>query len=253
MHKRALFLIFLSLSSISLHAQLFGPSMDTTRTWRFKFDIDMGAVLPYFTERDAYQGESLLGSEWTWRQFDSTLTNLTSFNKINLISLSMGLNLYRGLYLGFSYHPLIVRGFSTNPGGGGVYTRERVLVALAGNLSYDWALPFYDRISIQPSISAGNYQSNPYHEGVGSEYFGEAKLGIGYRPLRLHYLRAWVAYGGYSYRESTPSLIFPQTRVVKSDFRYLNVGVGVSFRLPVREEPLPEDDSKKKKKKRKSS
>jgi hypothetical protein len=220
-------------------AQLFGTEGDSARTWKLRFWLDGGFKPLAFSARDAYSGEYLNQetARWEWRSWDSVDTRVTDFKKVNQVSLNVLLNVYRGLYLGFGYHTLVIRGFTFYAPG--VYsTTNDALVALSGLLAYEWPIPGLPRVTLQPSVGVGRYQGSYYYTGLGEEWFGEARLGLAFRPLKRHSLRAWVAYGGYSYNEQVPSYLFEGDRVVKNDLRYLSAGLGLSFQLHIREEPV---------------
>lgn len=222
--------------------QLFGTEKDSARTWKVRFELDLG-LKPFHTRlRDRYTGErySFGTQTWDWVSWDSTRSRLTDFNKIQALRLGISVNIYKGLYAGFSYQPYIIRGFQVYPGGF-VERATSALVGMGGFLAYEWQMPFYERLSLAPTLALGNYQATEYFEGLGAEWFAESRLSLAWRYRDLNQLRLWLAYGGYRYVENTQSFVFPGQREALTEHRYFCAGFGIAFNLRIREEALPEE------------
>lgn len=259
--RYSLFLFLLFAGFYQLPAQIFRAKSDTSAlTWKIRFVTDIGFQVLSKTEHQFYDGEKIYfsgnQSYWKWATKDSTSKGPSSLEKVSAFRLGVMLNLVDNLYVGFSYTPLLMRRYKTYYYNGvpmGNSLETVVLFSLGGTVGYDYTMPFYKRLSLQPSVSVGGYQSNPDYEGPGREWFYEGRLGIAFRPFRNNQLRLWGAYQNYAYRENAPSYVFDKNRTVKTDVTAFVWGLGYSFNINIKEDykrevkAAKEPKSKKKK------
>lgn len=253
------FLLAFLMGIFTLQAQLFRARSDTSAmTWKIRFVPDIGFQTLSKTEHQFYDGEKLYydanDSYWKWATLDSSSKGPSALEKVSSFRLGVMLNLVDNLYVGFSYTPLLMRRYKTYNWGGGPYTQleTTVLFSLGGSVAYDYHLPFYKRLTLQPSVTLGGYQSNGFYEGPGRELFYEGRMGLAFRPFRHNQLRVWCAYQNYSYRENAPSYIYDKNRTVKTDVAAFAWGMGYSFNIDIKEDFVRHRKEKEPRKTKKS-
>lgn len=248
---------------LPVSAQIFGSKTDTSgMVWKIRFSLDAGLKPLSITKRDFYSGEFYNSGtqSWSWKTWDSTSKKLQNTipaqgqGRLSVLgsgNLSVMLNVVKDLYVGFSYTPFW---FSQNytyqagvPPITYTSTNTAFLFGLSGSVGYDIKMPFYKRLSLQPSVSYGGYAGNDsyeYWEGTGNESFMEGRLGIAFRPFKYNQIRAWASWQHYRYHENFASAVFPdKNRVVTTTATGVYVGLGYVFNLHI-----PEDMREKKSK-----
>lgn len=265
MHLKTFLLLLLLMSCYLLPAQLFGSRTDTSGlVWKIRFHLDASLQPLYSAIQDKYEGEYLVQASppiWKWASWDSTRKAMhrkpipagerfPKFFRYYSLQLGTSLNLYKGLYLGFNYTPI----FSTEfipvkdiNGNIGYYNQNALaLIGLGTSISYDF--PIHKRISLQPSFSLGGYMDpfQNYYEGVGQEWFKEARLAVAFRPFKRDELRVWAAWNNYSYNEKYASEIYPEkNRVVHTSLTSIFLGVGYALNIYILEDAIKDKKRKK--------
>lgn len=255
--RYSLFFLLLFAGIHTLPAQIFRAKSDTSAmTWKIRFVPDIGLQVISKTEQQFYQGEKIYfqGNDnyWKWVTNDTSIKGPSSLEKVSAFRLGVMLNLVDNVYVGFSYTPLLMRRYKTYYYNGqpvGTNLETVTLFSLNGTVGYDYTLPFYKRLTLQPSVSLGGYQSNRDYEGPGNEWFYEGRLALAFRPFKNNQIRVWGAYQNYAYRENAPSYIFDQNRTVKIDVAALTWGLGYSFNINIKEDYKRERKEPKEKKK----
>lgn len=240
----------------TLHAQIFRARSDTSAvTWKVRYVTDIGFQVVSKTEHDFYDGEKLYfdmnSSYWKWTTSDTSIKGPSALEKVSSVRMGVLLNIVDNLYLGFSYTPLIIRRYKSYYDDQGHIIGSNLetvpLFSLGGTVAYDYNFPFYKRLTLQPSVTIGGYQSNASYEGPGRELFYEGRMGLAFRPFKYNQLRVWCAYQGYSYRENAPSYVFDKNRTVKTDVNAFVWGMGYSFNINIVEDFVREQKQKKEK------
>jgi len=257
--KKILFLAILLFCVFdSAQAQLFRSSKDTGNVvWKIRFSPDYGLQTLAKSENYGYKGEYFTGGQtgtWIWRGYDSTTVMNKNTDKINTMAMTISLNMYKNAWLGFSYHPTIVReDYIAYSWGGGGYQNQYFLFGLSANAGYDFVLPFANRrFSIQPTAYYGGYQSfgNRLYEYIGKETYWGIRPVLAFRPFKQNEFRVWMNYQQFNYNENRPSSVFPdKNREVYRNVSTLSWGIGYNFNITIKEDY--ERKSKKKKKKEK--
>lgn len=241
-----------------LPAQLFGSRTDTSGlVWKIRFHLDASMQPLYSAIQDKYEGESLVQASppiWKWASWDSTRKGMhrkpipagqrfPKFFRYYSLQLGTSLNLYKGLYLGFNYTPIFSTEFvPIKDDNGNIVTYEQNALALIGlgtSISYDF--PIHKRISLQPSFSLGGYMDPflNYYEGIGQEWFKEARLAVAFRPFKYDQLRVWAAWNNYTYNEKYASEIYPEkNRVVHTSLTSIFLGVGYALNIYILEDAM---------------
>lgn len=254
--RYCLLLLTLFSTIYTAKAQLFRARSDTNAlTWRIRFVPDIGFQVLSKTEHDFYDGEKIYfqnnDTYWKWKTWDSISKGPSALEKISSLRLGVMLNIVDNFYLGFSYTPLIMRRYKTyyDDQGKPIWTalENTLLFALGGTAAYDYNMPFYKRLTLQPSVTLGGYQSNGYYEGPGKEFFYEGRMGLAFRPFKYNQLRVWCAYQNYMYRENSPSYIFDKNRTVRTDVSAFAWGMGYSFNINIQEDGTRRHKEKKEK------
>ncbi len=274
MQKYAVFLILILLTFIQYQpasAQLFGSRTDSSGlVWRIRFNVDGGTTPLSTVVRDSYAGEYYNSSneQWVWRTWDSTRRGLhrqlpppgsgtPRFLQTVSGQLNVSLNLYENLYIGFNYTPLIIQDYATASSGGFSYYRTIALIGLGTSVGYDFVMPFHKRLSAQPVITLGGYADvggEGYYEGLGNEWFKEARLGIAYRPFKYDQFRLWASWSQFSYRENLQSVVFiDRNRTAKTDISAFYIGIGYVANLYIKEDIEETNKTHKKNRKNKKS
>ncbi len=255
-----LFLGMFLLAGKDLPAQIFGPAPDGEgKTWNIRFIVDPGLNTWRAGYRDMYEGERYFpetdstSMQWRWASWDSVDRNVLDYYKAGSLRLGILLNVYDELYVGVNYVGYIVQGYPRNLGLSYVYWP---FFSLSGSVNYNYRLPWLnERLSLQPTLSLGTYQSERSFEGIGQELAYEGRLGLAYRYNRRsqNQIRVWGNYQRLTYRASEPSLVFPERqREVASTWDLFSVGVGFIWHLQIQEDPEDRDQDQRSRKKRKA-
>jgi len=241
----SLFLLFL-LFHTNASAQILGsPPEGEGRVWNIRFIVDPGLSTWRARYRDVYQGERYDSEtdSWSWTEWDSTDNRILDFYKAGNVRLGVMVNLYDRLYVGVNYCFYLVQGFRRQPGGGqGNFSYVYwPFISLSGSVNYDYILPlpFTDRLSLQPTLSFGTYQSERSFEGIGQELAFEGRLGLAYRfrAAGESQVRIWANYQHLTYQASEPSLVYPERRrVIESEWDLFTVGLGMVWHLKIQED-----------------
>ncbi|MEM7655706.1 MAG: hypothetical protein AAF399_06215 [Bacteroidota bacterium] len=249
--KQASFLLMLSLLPAWASAQIFGPSTDsTTRVWNVRFLIDPGLTTFQAQARDSYQGEQFVQFEngqsldepyWQWADWDTVDRNILDFYKLGHFRAGVLVNLYRNWYIGLNYRFYLVQGFrSISPNQNDFQYVYWPFFSLSGSLTYDYPIPIFPRLRLQPNIAVGTYQANRLFEGAGREYSAEGRMALAFQPFknRPHQLRLWMSHQWMGYRESDPSLIYDgRQRDVATDWQIFSAGIGAVYHIEIKEDP----------------
>ena len=254
--KSFLMLLVSLLLWIPMQSQIFGRPNDTTgRAWNIRFIVDAGLVPLSMRARELYNGEQLGPGVWRWAEWDST-RNLIPGSKLDhqMISFRLGIlvNVFKELYVGVNYSAYIAQ--IAPPSQPAFFRTSIPFISLSGSVNYSFAFPKIPRLRLEPTLSYGNYQSDPYaeggYEGIGKEqsFEGRVALAYQYRKKRRHQVRLWASFNRMQYSEKTQSLVYPdRTRRIFTQWDFLNLGIGITRHIGFYEDP---SDSPKKNRKR---
>ena len=258
--RKLLLLIPFLFTAATLQAQILGSVPDGRgKVWNIHFVVDPGLVTTFARYSDSYNGERFYPatdttvSRWDWASWDTTDTRILDYYKVGTLRLGVLVNLVDQWYIGVNYCGYLVQGFNAASGLSYVYWP---FYSLSGSVQYNYALPWVQqRISLQPTLSFGTYQSERTFEGIGQELSAEGRLGLAYRfnQQKGHEVRIWGNYQHMAYRASEPSLVFPERqRSVATDWSLLSAGVGIVWHLSIEEDFDPAETGKAAKKRRKA-
>ena len=247
--KTIVSLLLFMLSIQGLEAQVFGqPPEGEGKAWNIRFVIDPGFVTWKANYRDIYEGERYLGgpdstgSSWTWASWDSVDNRVLDFYKVGTLRLGVLLNIVEDMYVGINYSGYLIQGYKRTSGQFLEYIYWP-FYSLSGSVNYDYRLPILqERFSLQPTLSAGTYQSDRSFEGIGQELSYEARLGLAYqfRKEGKSQIRLWANYQRMTYRASEPSLVYPgMQRKIATNWDLFSVGAGLVWHLEIQEDYDP--------------
>ncbi len=251
------------LGHVSLQAQILGSVPEGKgKVWNIHFVIDPGLTTAWANYRDSYQGERFLPatdstfSRWTWANWDTTNKRVLDFYKVGTLRLGVLVNLVDQWYIGVNYCGYLIQGFNPSQTSGYNYVYWP-FYSLSGSVQYNYAFPFLQqRISLQPTLSAGTYQSERTFEGIGQELSFEGRLALAYQvnQRKGHEIRVWGNYQHMTYRSVEQSLVFPERqRSVATDWSLVSAGVGLVWHLSIEEDPGLDEGDRQSKKRRKAN
>jgi len=168
------------------------------------FRLDYGINLPLFLDtRELYKGEFLdilNNQEWIWKDEEKIVIQDSFELKQTNIKFDLLLSTFKNLNVGLSYKLMYNQAFVPIWDRVYSYYEDYIFFSICGTLDYEYELPFVKNLYINPSASIGFYQ--------------------------------WMSYDQFAYRKNNPSEIFTdRNRVEKIDFKYVNYGVGLSYRF----------------------
>jgi len=200
------------------------------------FRFYYGISKPLFLDsRHIYKGEFLdrgNSNDWTWKEEEKPIIpNVPQLKQTNF-KFDLMLSTFKNLHIGLSYKLLydqISIPLENTPEN---YFEDYLFFAICGTADYEYELHFAKNLYVNPSASIGFYQDNYLYGTTGKKIYYDAKLALFYRLFDKLSIRAWASYDHFAYRKNKPSEIFEdRTRIEKIDFRYINYGVGLSYRF----------------------
>jgi len=200
------------------------------------FRFDYGIKLPlYLDTRELYKGEFLdrqNTQEWIWKEDEKIIISDSFELKQTNFKFDLLLSTFKNLNIGLSYKLLYNQATYLNNPMFSFFAEDYLFFSICGTLDYEYELPFVKNLYLNPSVSIGFYQDNYYYGTTGNKLYYDGKLALFYRLFDKLGIRAWMSYDHFAYRKNHPSEIFKdQNRVEKIDFKYVNYGVGLSYRF----------------------
>lgn len=199
----------------------------------FRFDYGVNNQPAFIKTRYFYEGEfynQLLEDKWEWVKENRSIYDkgdkiAKQFNyKFDLL-----LSVTKQLNIGLSYKVLANRLVTNEWGANGPID---LFFSIAGTVDYEWQIPKVKNLYLNPTFSIGSFQDNYLDGRTGFNLYYDAKLALFYRLFDKLAIRAWASYDHFLYRNKKQSEVFPDMeRVEKIDFRYINYGLGLSYRF----------------------
>lgn len=262
---RNLFAIFFLLCSLGLSAQEIVPEgPKEKRVIDLTFRLDHSLNFPQLNMDYEYSGEYIdepffengNGMQAPWRMLDTTIVqnDWTKDYNVRNVQFDILLSVTERLNIGFGYNFTFARYIYKEPidsmmnqfGWYDYIYPEGIdepyfindlgtFITLGPIVEYEF--PVWKGLEVTPSIFVGSYQSGPGLEGVGREFYLDARVAAEYVLWKRLGIRAYVAYDKWGYREDESSEIFrDQRRTVKTDWSAVYGGLGLSYRFKLRPE-----------------
>jgi len=199
------------------------------------FRFDYGINKPLFLDtRHIYKGEFLdreNANDWIWKEEEKPIIpNIPTLKQTNF-KFDLMLSTFKNLNIGLSYKLLYDRyAYTFDPSI--PFMRGYVFFSICGTVDYEYELPFVKNLYVNPSASIGFYQDDYLYGTTGKKIYYDAKLALFYRLFDKLGIRAWASYDHFVYRKNNPSEVFEgRDRIEKVDFKYINYGLGLSYRF----------------------
>jgi len=272
---RNLLLIFIVLFAHTLVAQEVVPEEPKQkRVFDLTFRLDHSLNFPGLNMDYEYSGEYIdkvdEWNEWdpnnppnpgpppTWRMIDTTIIQNDWSKDYNVrnVQFDILVSVTERLNIGFGYNFTYGRRIAKEPidsvmNGFGwydyIYPESIEIPYFINTFDFptfitlgpivEYEFPVWKGLEITPSIFVGSYQSGSGLEGVGREFYVDARVAAEYVLWKRLGIRAYVAYDQWGYRENETSEIFrDQERTVKTDWNAIYGGLGLSYRFKLRPE-----------------
>lgn len=245
MKKNTIPLLIVVLCTTTLFAQIdSAENSDTLENKKklnlsFRVDYGLSSQPSFIKTRYFYHGESYTEGPtgtWSWEETDVPAYKNNSIAKQSNFKFDLMLSVMEQLNIGLSYKVILNR-LETNEWGD--FSPTDFFFSIAGTVDYEWQIPKVKNLYLNPTFSIGGFQDNYSfnsqnysYSRTGTNLFYDAKLALFYRLFDKLGIRVWASYDHFLYRKKRESEIFPgRERVEKIDFKYINYGLGLSYRF----------------------